>query len=104
MTLRIGTERLFVLEMGKAARHRGGGGRTSCVTEVTDMSDKPLVNCSVSNCKFWGDYRCQASEIMIEIDKHASANLKSEFADEYGPHKDTASKSSVTCCQTFEPK
>ncbi|MCE5167803.1 DUF1540 domain-containing protein [Paenibacillus profundus] len=67
--------------------------------------EKPLVKCSVSNCKFWGNYRCQAEEIMIDIDKHANASHNEEFGNEFGAdHKDTASKSSVTCCQTFVEK
>ncbi|SYX82546.1 conserved protein of unknown function [Paenibacillus alvei] len=76
------------------------------ITEVMDVSEKPVVRCSVSNCKFWGDFRCQASEIMIDIDAHANVKANSEFADESfrGDHKDTASKSSSTCCQTFVPK
>ncbi|EJW17385.1 DUF1540 domain-containing protein [Paenibacillus alvei] len=70
------------------------------------MSEKPVVRCSVSNCKFWGDFRCQASEIMIDIDAHANVKANSEFADEtfIEDHKDKAAKSSSTCCQTFEPK
>jgi hypothetical protein len=41
---------------------------------------------------------------MIEIDKHANASFKEEFASEaYSTeHKDTANSAANTCCQTFE--
>lgn len=70
------------------------------------MSDKPTVRCSVANCSFWGQGNfCHANSIMIDIDQHATNRLKEEFADELGVlHKDKASTSSVTCCQTFKPK
>lgn len=45
--------------------------------------------------------------IMVEIDKHAKANFKTEFANEYeydSNHKDGASSSAQTCCHTFKPK
>lgn len=44
---------------------------------------------------------------MVEIDAHATVNLKEEFAGEYGQntqHKDQASTSSETCCLTFKPR
>jgi len=68
---------------------------------------KPFVKCSVSNCEYWGQgNNCHADAIMIEIDKHADIKFDSEFAGESfdSNHKDTASKSSTTCCHTFEPK
>ena len=67
---------------------------------------KPSVKCSVSNCHFWGESNiCRAEKIMIEIDRHSTANLNEEFGDEYtGDHKDSARSSSATCCLTFRPK
>ena len=68
----------------------------------------PQVKCSVANCTYWGQgNNCQADMIMVEIDKHAKANFKTEFADEYGydsNHKDVASSSAHTCCHTFKAK
>lgn len=68
----------------------------------------PDVKCSVSNCGYWGEGNsCQADMIMVEIDAHANANFKEEFAGEYGydsAHKDRAKNSSETCCHTFKPK
>jgi hypothetical protein len=62
------------------------------------------VKCSVSNCNFWGKgNNCMASEIIVDVDQHASFNA--EMADELGSnHHDTASTSAVTCCKTFKPK
>jgi hypothetical protein len=67
---------------------------------------KTLVNCSVSNCHFWGERNmCRAEKIMIEIDAHATANLNEEFGDEsFTDHQDKARMSSGTCCLTFRPK
>ena len=64
------------------------------------------VKCSVSNCSFWAQgNQCVASQIMVDVDKHASADYSSEFADGLGTdHKDMATDSSVTCCHTFKPK
>ncbi|EJL43288.1 hypothetical protein BAG01nite_25650 [Brevibacillus agri] len=68
----------------------------------------PEVRCSVANCEYWAQGNlCSADEIMVEIDAHANANTKEEFAGEYGQntgHKDHATKSSETCCLTFKPK
>ncbi|UHA74152.1 DUF1540 domain-containing protein [Paenibacillus sp. 481] len=69
------------------------------------MAERPVVHCSIANCKFWGDFRCHAEQIVIEIDAHARTNVNEEFADELGgPHKDCAPTSAATCCQTFKPK
>ncbi|HUC93168.1 MAG TPA: DUF1540 domain-containing protein [Paenibacillus sp.] len=64
------------------------------------------VKCSVSNCTYWGEgNKCVANSIMIDIDKHASADYSSEFAEGLGTdHRDTAKNASVTCCHTFEQK
>lgn len=65
------------------------------------------VNCSVSNCSFWKEgNRCNADEILIDIDQHAQENFQEEFAaDDLGLyHQDEAIESSATCCQTFKPK
>jgi len=65
----------------------------------------PAVKCSVSNCEYWVQGNsCSADEIMVEIDAHANANYKTEFASENTGHQDQATKSSETCCLTFEPK
>jgi len=67
----------------------------------------PAVKCSVSDCNYWAQGNlCSAETILIEIDKHANANLNEEFAGEgFEPnHKDTAKIASATCCHTFEPK
>ena len=64
------------------------------------------VKWSVSNCSYWAQgNRCNAGQIMIDVDKHASADYSSEFADGLGTdHQDKASEASVTCCHTFKPK
>ncbi|MFD2370898.1 DUF1540 domain-containing protein [Brevibacillus sp. GCM10020057] len=65
----------------------------------------PAVKCSVANCEYWADgNRCSADEIMVEIDAHANAGYKTEFASENNNHQDRATKSSETCCLTFRPK
>ncbi|QQE75597.1 DUF1540 domain-containing protein [Brevibacillus composti] len=68
----------------------------------------PVVKCSVANCEYWSEgNNCNADMIMVEIDAHAEANFKEEFAGEHGhdsQHKDKANTSSQTCCQTFKPK
>jgi hypothetical protein len=67
-----------------------------------------IVKCSVANCEYWSEgNNCTADMIMVEIDSHANANFKEEFAGEYGHdsgHKDQAKSSSQTCCHTFKPK
>ncbi|WP_274651887.1 DUF1540 domain-containing protein [Paenibacillus humicola] len=65
------------------------------------------VSCSVANCTYWAQgNRCNADEIMIDIDNHASKPLDTEFAHEVlgEQHRDTAPESSATCCHTFKPK
>lgn len=64
------------------------------------------VKCSVSNCSFWAQgNRCSAEQIMVEIDKHANADYKTEFAGGLGSdHRDRAPDASVTCCHTFKAK
>ncbi|AHV98414.1 DUF1540 domain-containing protein [Paenibacillus sabinae] len=67
---------------------------------------KTVVNCSVSNCHYWGDNNlCKADSIIIEIDKHTGSRSKEEFAEEmtFSNHKDVANNSSATCCLTFKP-
>ncbi|CAH0119597.1 MULTISPECIES: DUF1540 domain-containing protein [unclassified Paenibacillus] len=71
------------------------------------MANKPVVKCSVANCAYWGEgNNCNADAIMIDIDEHAGAKYKAEFAGETfdTEHQDYASKSSETCCHTFKPK
>ncbi|WP_410514487.1 DUF1540 domain-containing protein [Paenibacillus sp. BR2-3] len=72
------------------------------------MSNKTLVNCSVSNCSYWGERNvCRADEIIIEIDKHVGSRFKEEYAEEMtvgNNHQDKAASSSATCCLTFKPK
>lgn len=60
------------------------------------------VKCSVANCAFWAKgNNCSAESITVDLDKHASS-FYAEFANEsFDEHQDRASKSSVTCCQTF---
>lgn len=68
---------------------------------------KTIVNCSVSNCNYWGERNiCRADEIIIEIDKHVGSSFKEEYAEEMtiSNHKDEARTSSATCCLTFKPK
>ncbi|KIL34623.1 hypothetical protein SD71_18465 [Cohnella kolymensis] len=63
------------------------------------------VVCSISNCTFWDQgNRCGADQIAIEIDQHAQSHWNEEFAEEFFSHQDSAGTSSVTCCQTFQPK
>lgn len=64
------------------------------------------VKCSVSNCSYWAQgNRCAATEIMVDIDKHARVEYGSEFAGELGSdHKDTSPSAAATCCHTFKPK
>jgi hypothetical protein len=65
----------------------------------------PQVKCSVANCEYWAQGNlCSADEIMVEIDAHANADYKTEFASENDQHQDHASTSSETCCLTFKPK
>lgn len=68
----------------------------------------PQVKCAVSNCNYWAENNlCSAKAIMVEIDKHSTANFHFEFADEFGidsEHKDIAPNSAYTCCHTFKPK
>ncbi|MED5020344.1 DUF1540 domain-containing protein [Paenibacillus chibensis] len=71
------------------------------------MNDsRTIVKCSVSNCNYWGEQNvCKAEQILIEIDKHASAKYSEEFGSEhFAEHKDYANNSSATCCLTFKPK
>lgn len=67
-----------------------------------------IVKCSVANCTYWGEgNNCNADMIMVEVDSHARANFKEEFAGEYEhatEHKDKASTSAETCCHTFKPR
>lgn len=69
---------------------------------------KTYVNCSVSNCHYWGEQNvCRAEEIIIEIDKHVRSRHMEEYAEDMtlkGSHHDLASTSSATCCLTFKPK
>ncbi|MBB3127328.1 hypothetical protein FHS19_001982 [Paenibacillus rhizosphaerae] len=66
---------------------------------------RTYVKCSVSNCSYWGEENvCKAEQILIEIDKHASAKYSEEYGSELGEHKDRAENSSATCCLTFKPK
>lgn len=65
------------------------------------------VSCSVANCSYWAKgNKCNADEIMIDIDSHAKLDYDSEFAEEgFGhEHKDEASKKAETCCHTFKAK
>lgn len=67
----------------------------------------PQVKCSVANCEYWSQgNNCSADVIMIEIDKHANAQFKSEFAGETfdTDHTDRAGNTKETCCHTFKPK
>jgi len=68
---------------------------------------KPEVKCSVSDCHYWKEgNNCAADLIMIEIDKHANAQFKEEYAGESfsSGHKDAAGEAAKTCCHTFRPK
>lgn len=67
------------------------------------------VTCRVSNCNFWENgNKCNAEEIMIELDSHASPSVHEEFAEgdfgQLNPSEEEASQSSATCCLTFRPK
>lgn len=69
--------------------------------------DKPIVSCSVSNCKFWEDgNKCVAESILIEIDAHANREFDMETGSLIGEdrHRDYAASVSSTCCHTFTPK
>jgi hypothetical protein len=64
------------------------------------------VKCSVSNCNYWEQgNNCNAKQILIEVDKHASVDYNSEFAsDMNATHQDHAQNVQSTCCHTFEAK
>lgn len=67
----------------------------------------PDVKCSVANCEYWAQgNNCNANTIMIDVDQHAKADYKAEFAGEaFGQgHKDTAAGVANTCCHTFTAK
>lgn len=65
----------------------------------------PDVKCSVADCTYWSEgNNCAAKSIMIEIDKHANADLSSEFAEDFEGHQDKATSVRNTCCHTFELK
>lgn len=67
----------------------------------------PEVRCSVANCHYWAQgNKCSADTIMIDVDKHANADYKAEFAGESfdTEHQDEAANVRSTCCHTFEPK
>ncbi|HEX7056958.1 MAG TPA: DUF1540 domain-containing protein [Bacilli bacterium] len=64
----------------------------------------PKVACSVANCEYWSPgNNCRADAIMIDIDQHANANYKEEFAGE-PEHQDVAESVSHTCCHTFKKR
>lgn len=68
---------------------------------------KPIVNCSVSNCKFWEDgNKCIADSILIDLDVHADRDYDLETGRliEQDEHVDHADSVSSTCCHTFTPK
>jgi hypothetical protein len=67
----------------------------------------PQVKCSVANCEYWDSgNNCNADMIMIDIDQHSNAKFNEEFAGESfdTDHQDNASRTSNTCCHTFEKK
>jgi hypothetical protein len=69
--------------------------------------EKPMVNCSVSNCKFWDEgNKCGADTILIEIDSHANNDYRIETGTMIGEdrHRDQASSVANTCCHTFRPR
>lgn len=69
--------------------------------------EKPIVKCTVSNCKFWENgNNCVADAILIEIDAHANKEYNMEMGHLIGDakHQDEAPSSAATCCHTFEPK
>ncbi|OPA78430.1 hypothetical protein BVG16_11160 [Paenibacillus selenitireducens] len=70
-------------------------------------TQKPVVNCSVVNCSYWGSgNKCHAQSIIIDVDANAQARYDAEFAAEGFESKspEPAPTSSVTCCHTFKPK
>lgn len=69
--------------------------------------EKPAVNCTVSNCKFWENgNKCVADSILIEIDAHANRDYDVEAGTLVGEdqHRDRANAIASTCCHTFTPK
>jgi hypothetical protein len=66
----------------------------------------PEVRCSVSNCEYWAEGGgCNAKEILVEIDAHATRNFNAEIGEiGDGVHKDYAEHSSGTMCHTFKKK
>jgi hypothetical protein len=67
----------------------------------------PIVNCSVSNCKFWDEgNKCGADTILIEIDAHANKDYDMEAGTMIGEdqHRDKAPSVDATCCHTFRPR
>lgn len=68
---------------------------------------RPIVNCSVSNCKFWEEgNKCIAESILIDIDDHADRDYALETGTliDDDRHRDYAASVSNTCCHTFTPK
>lgn len=69
--------------------------------------EKPIVNCSVANCKFWTEgNKCSAEAILIEIDQHGNHRYDMETGSLIGDDHDRDYAESVrnTCCHTFRPK
>lgn len=67
----------------------------------------PQVKCSVANCYYWKEgNNCGADLIMIDLDKHADAEMDQEFAGESfsADYQGEATDSRSTCCHTFKPK
>jgi hypothetical protein len=64
------------------------------------------VKCSVANCTYWASgNRCDADQIMIDVDSHATVDYKAEFAEGLGTqHRDLAKAAAATCCHTFKSK
>lgn len=68
---------------------------------------KPMVSCSVANCKFWEEgNKCIAESILIDIDAHANReyDLETGTLIDEDKHRDYAASVSSTCCHTFTPK
>jgi hypothetical protein len=74
---------------------------------VREVNIMPQVKCSVANCHYWKEgNNCGADLIMIDLDRHADAELDQEFAGESFSvdYQGKAKDSTSTCCHTFKPK
>lgn len=66
----------------------------------------PQVKCTVSNCVFWKNDFCNASEIEVAVNRPSTlpGKLVKEEVGEVGVLERHAQNTTDTCCVTFRPK